>query len=198
MLEGGEGFGKDYQASLLVPWLINRGYDVVETKEPGGTPEAERIRKVLLYSKGKLSAQEELNLLQEARKDLTEKVIIPSLEIGSVVVSKRGFPSTYAYQGFGSGMDLALISNMSYIATKGIFPDLLFIIDGDPKKGLAKEIDPDRFAAKGLEYHQRVREGYLDFAKRYNEISVVIPYQEGNPGVMQLEIRKHIKDRLKI
>ena len=81
---------------------------------------------------------------------------------------------------------------------QGCFPNLICIIDIDPEIGLRKEKYPDRFAAKGLNYHKRVREGYLDFAEKYPDISVIISYQDGKPEAMQQEIRQHLKERLGI
>ncbi len=196
MLEGGEGCGKDYHADLLIPWLKQLGYKTTLTKEPGGTNEAEEIRKILLNKDNELSPLTELFLYEAARRDLNEKIILPSIKNGKIVVSKRGFPSTHAYQGFGGGFNLKTIEEQNNLAMQSYMPNKIFIIDVDPKKGLEKEIDPDRFANKGLEYHQRVRKGYLDFAKKYTEITIVIPYLDGNPNKMQKQIRNYIKQDL--
>jgi len=198
LLEGGEGLGKDYQASLLVPWLIDRGYEVMETKEPGGTFESDQIREILLKKQNNLDPLTELFLYEAARRDLNQKIIIPSVEQGKIVISKRGFPSTHAYQGFGGSTNIEIIDKLNRIAMRNLIPDLIFIFDGDPEKGLKKETNPDRFAAKGLEYHNRVREGYLDFAKRYSNISQIIPYQEGKPELMQIQMRDILKNKLKL
>ncbi len=197
MLEGGEGCGKDYQVDLIETRL-RKNYEVIITREPGGTFEAEQIREILLANKNKLSPITELFLYEAARRDLNEKVIMPKLEKGGIILSKRGFPSTYAYQGFGGGLDLKIIERENNLAMRNCFPDLICIIDIDPVIGLQKEVNPDRFAAKELEYHKKVREGYLDFARKYSDISVIIPYQEGNPQKMQEEIIEHIKKKLNI
>ncbi|MFC1666170.1 dTMP kinase [Nanoarchaeota archaeon] len=198
MLEGGEGCGKDYQADLLAPWLEKLGYKIILTKEPGGTKEAEEIRKILLDKNNKLSPTTELFLYEAARRELNEKIILPSINAGEIIISKRGFPSTYAYQGFGGGFNLNVIKEQNELAMQNIMPDKIFIIDVNPKKGLKKEIDPDRFAQKGLEYHQKVRQGYLDFAKTYPNISIIISYIDGDPEKMQEQIRGHIKQDLGI
>lgn len=198
MLEGGEGCGKDYQADLLIPYIQSKNLEYVLTKEPGGTPEAEQIRKILLNKENNLSPITELFLYEAARRDLNEKVILPSLKEGKIIISKRGFPSTHAYQGYAGDVDLKIVESQNNLAMQGCMPDIIFIIDISPEIGLKKEINPDRFAAKGLEYHQKVREGYLDFAKKYSNISIIIPYQENKPEVMQEEIRQHLKNRLRI
>ncbi len=198
MLECGEGLGKDSQADLLVAWLKERDYDVILTKEPGGTPEAEKIRKILLDKNNTLDPLTELFLYEASRRDLSKKVIAPALEKGKIIVSKRGFPSTHAYQGFAGELDIQLVKYFNDIATRGVSPDVIYIIDGDPEVGLAQEKDPDRFAEKGLPYHQKVRKGYLDFAEKYPDISVIIPYQHGNAEAMQEQIRQDLEQRLNI
>ena len=135
----------------------------------------------------------ELFLYEAARRDVNEKIVLPAYNSGKIVISKRGFPTTHAYQGFGGGLDLEIIKRENELAMQGIVPDKIFIIDINPKKGLEKEINPDRFAAKGLGYHEKARQGYLDFAKTYSDISVIIPYLEGKPETMQNQIRNQIK-----
>jgi dTMP kinase len=197
MLESGEGLGKDYQADLLEPWLKQFG-KVINTKEPGGTPEAEKIRKILLDPSNELDDLTELYLYQAARRDLNQKVVLPAIDSGEIVLCKRGFPSTHAYQGFGGGMDLNLIDNLNQRSMQGIMPDKIFIIDGDPEIGLARETDKDRFNAKGLPYHQKVREGYLDIEKRYPEITTIIPYLDGHPEKMQQQIQNELTSRFNL
>ncbi|MFW6283381.1 MAG: dTMP kinase [Minisyncoccales bacterium] len=198
MLEGGEGCGKDTQAKLLEEYLLKKGYEVINTKEPGGTPEAEQIRNVLLKKENNLDDLTELFLYQAARKELNNKIIKPSIENGKIVISRRGFPSTFAYQGYAGGVNPELIEELNKISMHEIFPDLLFIIDIDPETGLKKETNPDRFAAKKIDYHNKVRQGYLKVAEKYPHISMVIPYQEGNLEKMQEQIRHHLKKRFNI
>lgn len=198
MLEGGDGCGKDYQAEQLEPWLKSRNLEVILTREPGGTFEAEQIRKILLGNQNKLSPITELFLYEAARRDLNEKIILPSINSGKIVLSKRGFPSTHAYQGYAGEIDLDIVERENNLAMQNCFPNLIFIIDVNPEIGLKKEKNPDRFAAKGLDYHKKVRKGYLDFAKKYPDISVIIPYQKGKPEEMQQEIHKHLHERLEL
>jgi len=197
LLEGEEGCGKDTQLQLLQESFQNKGYDIIVTGEPGGTAESEQIRKVLLGSKNRLDDITELFLYQAARRDIFDKIIVPNLNKGNIILSGRGFPSTHAYQGFGGGVDLDLITRLNKIATFGVEPDLLVIIDIDPVKGLEKETDKNRFSKKTLEYHQRVRQGYLDVAKKFSNFSVVIDYREGDIEGMHKEIMGHINKKLK-
>ena len=192
IIEGNEGCGKDIHCDLITKWLESLGRSVKRTKEPGGTPESEKIRKILLSKKNKLSDYEEFFLFQAARRENYEKIVKPCLEKGIDVVKSRGWPSTIAYQGFAGGLDIELIKKENKFSTKGILPDVLFIIDIDIKKGLEKEVSPDRFAEKGLEYHQKVKNGYLSVI-RENEFAIRIPYIENGVEYMQETIKKIIK-----
>ncbi|MBU0959076.1 MAG: dTMP kinase [Nanoarchaeota archaeon] len=207
MLEAGEGCGKDTQADKIIPWLQEKGYNVVRTKEPGGTPEAEAIRNILtgkaLGGDANLDALEELHLFSSARASNYRHVVIPYKQRappegkkGNIILKTRGWPSTIAYQGHAGRVDLDLIKRHIRDATRGILPDLLLIIDNNPTTGLSREIDANRFAAKGLAYHQDVRKGYLAVAEEYPNISVVIPYVDGKIDEMQETIRRTIGERL--
>jgi len=198
MLEGGEGCGKDTQAKLLKEYFESKGLKCNLTREPGGTPFAEKIGERLKDKTRPLGVETELTLFQLAREDNYEKVVIPFKEAGEgVLIKTRGWPSTFAYQGFGGKMDVKYIEDLNMESTKEHFPDLLLIIDIPSKKGLEREVLPDRFAEKGLDYHERVREGYLWVAKKYSDISVVVPYTEGIEK-MQNTIRGIIHKRLSL
>ncbi len=198
MIEGGEGSGKDTQANLLEEYLGDLGCSVVRTREPGGTPEAEQIRNVLSKKDNDFDPLSELFLFEAARLENYRKVVQPSLERGYSVLKARGWPSTIAYQGFAGGVDLELIQELNKRATLGILPDLLFIIDVDPRVGLDREVGKDRFSMKGIEYHHKVRQGYLYVAKMLPPEKVsVIPYEDGIAN-MQKAIRRELGDRLGI
>lgn len=199
MLEGGEGCGKDTQAKLLKEYFDSKKIPCTITKEPGGTPVAEEISKILKDKKNDLSPNTELFLFQAAREDNYRNVIFPFLNTDKmqVLIKTRGWPSSIAYQGFGGKLNIDYIEELNKKTTKGWLPDLLFIIDIDPKKGLEKEVAPDRFATKGEKYHQEVRRGYLWVARNYSDISVVIPYSEGIKN-MQQEIIGIIHKRLNL
>ena len=196
IIDGGEGCGKDKQADLLIDYLNVKGYSCMRTQEPGGTPEAEEIRKLVLGREFSFSPLEELFLILVARSHNYRNVVIPSLKAGKIVIKTRGWPSTFAYQGYAGGIDLNSIRKLNQEATFGIMPDILFIIDIPAEKGLEKETIRDRFAAKGLGYHLKVNQGFLRVAQDYPEFSVVIPYRKDDIHGMQTEIRKYVSERL--
>lgn len=198
MLEGGEGCGKDSHAKELVAYLQSMKYKVILTREPGGTKKGEQNRKILLDKRRKLSPEQELYLFEDARKSNYRQIIIPGLKRGEIIIKTRGWPSTIVYQGYAGGIDLDSIRELNHQATFGIMPDLLIIIDIAPEKGLEKELQADRFAEKGLNYHKKVNAGYLSIAKDYPDFSIIVPYREGEPEAMQEQIRKELKFRLGI
>lgn len=178
VFEGGEGCGKSTQSFYLNKYLFEKGIPCKMIHEPGYTSLASDIREKLLNYKDEIDPLTEMFLFEAGRSDLFKKEIIPSLEQGKTIVSDRSGYSTLAYQGYGGEIDLEWIKKLNRLATRGIKPNLTFIIDIDPKRGLMKEVYSNRFAQKGLEYHQRVREGFIDIAKE-NSDCVIVPYIEG-------------------
>ncbi|HIG94583.1 MAG TPA: dTMP kinase [Nanoarchaeota archaeon] len=197
VFEGGEGCGKSTQSKLLYENLISKGYDCIHIREPGSTKEAQKLRCRLLNSKRELSVNGERILFARARHSLFEQVIIPALNEDKIVLSDRSFYSTLAYQGYGSEYPIKSMENLIDVATFGIKPDLAIMIDIDPKIGLKKEINPDRFAQKLFEYHQRVNQGFLQLA-RDNKECILIPYVEGKVELMQESIQYYLKQRLNL
>jgi len=194
VFEGGEGCGKTTQSQLFQNYLITKGIDSKRVYEPGYTLLAKDMRRMLLQYKLDIDPLTEIFLFEAGRADLFNKEIIPSLKKGQTIISDRSAYSTLAYQGYGGGKDIDLIKKLNYAATRGIKPDLAFIVDINPKEGLKKETSSDRFAKKGLEYHQRVRLGFLEIAKE-NKNCAVIPYTEGIEK-MQERIRDIAQKRL--
>jgi len=160
LFEGGEGCGKSTQAKLLKNYFDRKGINCVLGREPGGIGVAENIRKILLDKKNNISEITELFLFEAARTEFFSQFVKPNLKMGINLIADRSGYSTEAYQGWAGGIDLGLIKMLNDRATFGIKPDLTFIIDIDPEKGLGKEKNPDRFASKGIEYHVKVREGF--------------------------------------
>lgn len=197
ILEGGEGCGKSTQAKLLVECLNSNGYPCERGREPGGVKEAEKIREVLLDKKNDLCSETELFLFEAARAEFFRQEVIPKLNKGVTIIADRSGYSSLAYQGYGGGVDLGLIKKLNEVATFKVKPNLTFIINIDPFTGLKKEQNSDRFEAKGIEYHQRVNQGYLEIAKEDSENFVIIPYREGNPLVMHKQIKNVLKEKLK-
>lgn len=167
-LEGPEGAGKSTQTRLLADWLRGRGLDPVVTREPGGTPVAEDVRRVLLETDA-LSAETELLLMLAARSSLVAEVIGPALEAGRVVLTDRFSLSTLAYQGYGRGLPLDEVERMNRFATGGLAPDLTIVLDVDPSTGSARKAGtgsgPDRIERAGDPFHGRVAEAYRLLAR---------------------------------
>lgn len=174
----GEGSGKGTHSKFLINSLKSKEIPVEYTREPGGIKEAEQIRKIILSKSNEISSLTELYLYEAARTEVFRKIIIPKLNSGITVVSDRSMYSTEAYQGFAGGIDLNLIRKLNNLSTFGIKSDLAIFIDVDPKSGLEKELDPDRMAAKGLSYHEKVNKGYGEIAKNNFSNSILIPYME--------------------
>jgi dTMP kinase len=164
--EGGEGCGKSTQARHLAAALEQRGYDVVLTYEPGGTPLGEELRRCLKRSReGGLTAEAELLLFGAARSQLTKTVILPSLMRGSVVVCDRYSDSTTAYQGYGRMLPMPTVASVNRLADGGLRPNLVILLDMDPTKALERKRRwRDRFEGESSEFHERVRGGYLELA----------------------------------
>ncbi len=167
--EGPEGAGKSTQVRLLERWLEERGLEPLLTREPGGTPVAEEVRRVLLESDA-LSSRTELLLMLASRATLVEEVIRPALEAGRVVVTDRFHLSTLAYQGHGRALPLPEVEAMNRFATGGLEPDLTILLDLEAAAGAARKAaagaGPDRIERAGDAFHRRVAEAYRVLAER--------------------------------
>jgi dTMP kinase len=177
--EGGEGAGKSTQVARLTGRLERAGCDVLVTREPGGSPGAERIRDLLVRGDAdRWSPVTETLLMYAARRDHVERVIRPALTRGAVVVCDRFIDSTRAYQGAGGGAPEALIAALEAQVLDQTWPDLTLVFDLDVEIGLARAArrggDEVRFEGKDMEFHQRLRAGFLDIAHREPQRCVVI------------------------
>ena len=164
VFEGGEKTGKTTQLKHAKQYLEEKGYQVILTHEPGGGDP--NIRKVLLDKKGVLTPEEELDYFCADRALHVDNVIIPALEKSKIVLCDRFEPSTIAYQGYGRRMDRELIKEKSLKACRGIQPDYIILLDADPEIALRREEATNRFDAEHMDFHQRVREGFLAQAHR--------------------------------
>lgn len=170
VLEGGEGAGKSTQAVSIADWLRGQGREVLVTREPGGSPLAEAIRRVVLseWSEG-MHPLTELLLIFAARNAHWRGTIEPALARGIDVVCDRFIDSSYAYQGGGRGLDFRLIARLERIVLGDVRPDLVLLLDLPPEQGLrrarARE-DANRFEAEDLEFQRRVRRAYLRRLRR--------------------------------
>lgn len=168
--EGIEGSGKSTQANLLYKYLINKGFKVILTEEPGGTRIGKKIRKVLLDSKNKdILPITELLLYNASRAQHINEVIIPSLNKGVIVITDRFTDSTFAYQGYGRGIDLNIIFAIDKLSTSSLRPDITFLLDLDVEIGLKRNQGinkADRLELEDIEFHNRVRKGYIELASK--------------------------------
>ncbi len=174
--EGPEGAGKSTQVRRLERWLRDRGHDPLVTREPGGTPVAEAVRRILLGPDA-LSARTELLLVLASRSALVAEVIRPALADGRVVVTDRFHLSTLAYQGYGRELPREDVGRMNTFATGGLEPDLTVLLDVDPGVGAARKRaaggGADRIERAGDAFHRRVSEAYRLLAEREDRIERV-------------------------
>tara|TARA_Y100001970_G_scaffold140792_1_gene173432 strand:- start:884 stop:1507 length:624 start_codon:yes stop_codon:yes gene_type:complete len=168
--EGGEGSGKSTQIKILKNRLSKR-HKVIITREPGGTKEAELIRNLLVKGKSnKWSGTTEVLLNFTARKDHVDKIILPSLKKNMWVLCDRFFDSTLAYQGYGRNVSEDLIKNLNRSLINNLKPKITFLFDIDPKVGLKRSKKRNnnelRYENMPLSYHKKIRNAYLDIAKK--------------------------------
>lgn len=183
-LEGSEGSGKSTQAVLIVDYLKSKGKDVIALREPGGVKISEAIRNLLLDVKNDAMGKEcETLLYMAARAQVVKEIIAPALKSGKTIICDRFLDSTFVYQGYGHGMDLEFIKSLGRFVTQGIVPDLTLLFDIEVKKGLSRtNAQKDRIELRPLDYHEKVRQGYLKLAaqdtQRIKLIKVDAPKEE--------------------
>jgi dTMP kinase len=169
--EGCDGCGKSTQIQIVTKRLQELGYQVVVTREPGGTPFGEMVRDSLLDHSGPdRCALAEMFLYAASRAELVNSVILPALEAGKLVLSERFADSTLVYQGFAGGIPPEVIEKVNYIATCGISPDLTLVFDIADERIVENRLarrEKDKIESRSDSYHARVREGYRLLASRY-------------------------------
>ncbi len=166
--EGIEGSGKSTQVALLYEHLVDRGYPVVRTREPGGTSFGEALRKVLLQTDLEILPLSELLVLMAMRAEHVEQVILPALQDRKIVLCDRFVDATHAYQGYGRNIDLGIIETLNRLVTKGVRPNLTILLDINAETGLkrkAEEKPMDRFEKEALSFHKMIRDAYLKLSK---------------------------------
>lgn len=194
-IEGGEGVGKTTNISFIRNWLQSRGIDYLSTREPGGTPYGEDIRKLLLEHRDeKLDSITELLLIFASRAQHLAEVILPALERGTWVLCDRFTDATYAYQGGGRQLGLEKIAQLETFVQGSLRPDLTLILDIDPRHGMSRASrrgSLDRFEQEEIAFFERVRNTYLELAmkhpERYRVIDASIPLED-----VQQSIENHL------
>ncbi|MBC8138953.1 MAG: dTMP kinase [Fibrella sp.] len=174
--EGPEGAGKTTQIARLAETLAGRGYSVTRTREPGGDPFGERVRALLLDRDASPTPIAELLLFAAARAQNVKTVIRPALDSGHIVLCDRFTDSTLAYQGFGRGVSPDAIHAVNSVATEGLIPRKTFLLDLPPHIGLARQSPDaqDRLDRETLDFHERVRAGFLGVAAAEPERVVIL------------------------
>jgi dTMP kinase len=197
-LEGPEGGGKTSHVGPLAGFLRGQGYDVTATREPGGTEIGDQVRAVLTRLENtNMHPRTETLLFLAARAQLVEQCIRPQLSQGKIVLSDRYADSTLAYQGYGHGNDLAMLRHLLDFATGSLWPDLTLLLDLDPALGLQRKRSGgewNRLDAYTLAFHQRVRHGYLELARRDRERWVTVdasqPFEQVQENLRQAVVRR--------
>jgi dTMP kinase len=199
-LEGPEGSGKTSHIPYLVEYLREKGHVVFPTREPGGTSISEQIRDILHDLKNaEMHPRTETLLYQAARAQIVEQIIKPRLDDGVIVISDRYYDSTIAYQGYGHQQDLEQIRGLVKYATGGLVPDLTVLLDLEVEVGLGrkkKDNEWNRLDAYTVEFHKRVRAGYLEMVKHEPGRWAVVNAERKWDDVQE-ELRRVIEGRIK-
>jgi dTMP kinase len=200
-LEGPEGSGKTSNIKPLTEWLTAQGYKAFATREPGGTNIGEQIRAVIHDLKNtEMHPHTETLLYQAARAQIVEQVIRPKLAEGTIVISDRYYDSTIAYQGYGHQQDLEQVRALVKYATGGLTPDLTLLLDIDVEAGMQRKTQNaaewNRLDAYDLDFHRRVRSGYLEMVKQEPKRWAVVDASRTWDEVQE-KLRKVIEAKVK-
>jgi dTMP kinase len=200
-LEGPEGSGKTSKMPALADTIRQMGYEVIATREPGGTQIGDQVRDILCdLAHTNMAPRTEILLFQAARAQIVEQIIRPALQLGKVVLCDRYADSTLAYQGYGQGGDLEQIRTLVNFATGGLKPDLTLLLDLPVEEGMRRKqnnpVEWNRLDALALAYHQRVRQGYLALAQQEPARWVLVDASQ-TPARVQADVCQIVKERLK-
>ena len=191
--EGGDASGKTTQAERVATKI-----NAVFTREPGGTPVGESLRSILLNPISPLALRTEALLMAASRAQLVQEVINPTLTKGQHVVTDRYISSSLAYQGYASGLPIDEVLSLSLFATEELIPDLTVLIDLPVEESMKRRgKNPDRFEQENIEFHERVRNGYLEMARTNSEKWIVINGTKSQENVAK-DVDQAILDRLQL
>lgn len=200
-IEGVEGSGKSSSTNDVVNRLRKEGYDIITTREPGGTPIAEKIRDIILdVNNTNLDPRAEALLYAASRRQHLIEKVWPALKQGKIVICDRFIDSSLAYQGGARNLGIENITNINMFATENTWPDLTLLFDIDPELGLdrirknqGREVN--RLDLEKIEFHKKVRETFLNLAKKYHDRYVIIDASRSQKEVEE-EVYNIIKERL--
>ncbi len=198
VLEGTEGAGKSTQVGLMLDWFAELGIPHRTAREPGGTPVGEAIRHVLLEMREmEVPAETELFLMLGARAAFVRELVEPLTASGTLFLADRFDYSTFAYQGFGRGLDLEQVKRINWFATGGLTPDLYLVLDLPADEGVARQQaegkDPDRIERAGSDFLSRVRDGYRSLVE--DDPGAELIDARGTPQEVQGRIRDALQRR---
>ena len=168
--EGADGSGKTTQIEMIKEYLEKQGYQFVLTREPGGSDLGVKIREILLHYDGEVDPLCELLLYMADRAQHVNEVILPAIEDGKIVLCDRYTDSSVAYQGYARGLDREKIIQLNKVATNNLEPDLTIVFDVETEVAMKRVGETkDRLEQEGIEFHRKLRNGYLDLAKKFPE-----------------------------
>ena len=206
--EGMEGSGKSTQIQMLAQTLRKSGREIITTRSPGGTPIAEKMREILKIrdEREEVLPETELLLFAACHSQMTDYLIAPALERGAVILCDRFFDSTMAYQGYARNIGRDFVEGLNRFSCRGIVPDLTLVLDLPPETGLRRSriraeqsqeasLKEDRFDSEKMQFHQDVRNAFLDLAQREPRRFAVIP-AEGSAQQVHLKITEVVHARL--
>lgn len=195
-LEGADGCGKTTQLNLLKEYLTSKGYEIVVTREPGGKGLGEKLREILLNYDGEVSDRCEAFLYLADRAQNIDTIIKPAINSGKIVLCDRHTDSSVAYQGYGREQNIDNINMLNELAVNGVHPDLTIVFDIDTETSMERVgAEKDRLESAGIEFHKRVRNGYLEIAKKNPQRIKVVDASQTIEDV-QRDVIKIVEDVL--